>query len=103
MKTTREIKLKSGVIVPAGIECKLSWLENQYFTTQVECTNGVKFSTLTSKLHDKITGVGKPPGEKTMWKWSNDGVAKTIFGARTEPDGTGPQGEPSWLLALGLI
>jgi len=103
MKTIREIKLKSGITVPAGIECKLSWQNERFTITQIECDNGVKFSASTARLGDKISGITKMPTEKTMYKWMDDGVAKTIFGARTEPDGTGMSGEPSWLLALGLI
>lgn len=43
------------------------------------------------------------PSEKTLMKWSDDGIAKSVTGARVEPDGYGPDGSPSWLLALGLI
>lgn len=43
------------------------------------------------------------PTEKTLWKWSDDGVAKTLMGTRIEPDGATADGCPSWLIALGLI
>lgn len=45
----------------------------------------------------------KPPTFKTLQKWINDGVAKTVTGRKTECDGHGPDGSPSWFLALGMI
>jgi hypothetical protein len=45
----------------------------------------------------------KVPTMKTLEKWSNDSVAKSVTGKRCEPDGHGEDGSPSWLLALGMI
>lgn len=53
--------------------------------------------------HKSVTGINKMPGLKTLEKYSYDGVAKTVTGHRTEPDGYGPDGSPSWLLVAGLI
>ncbi len=50
-----------------------------------------------------ITGVNKCPSLSTLNKWTMDGIAKTVTGQRTEPDGTGSDGSPSWLLAIGVI
>ena len=46
---------------------------------------------------------GKEPSEKTLMNWENEGYCKTVTGYRTEPDGYGPDGSPSWMLALGYI
>ena len=43
------------------------------------------------------------PTVKTLEKWSESGICKSVFGKKVEPDGTDPEGAPSWLLALGLI
>jgi hypothetical protein len=43
------------------------------------------------------------PSMATMEKWSNNGIVKSVFGAWVEPDGHGPDGEPSWLLTMGII
>jgi len=53
--------------------------------------------------HTKVTGINKMPGLKTLEKYSFDSVAKTVTGHRTEPDGYGPDGSPSWLLVFGII
>ena len=45
----------------------------------------------------------RTPGIRTLEKWSNDGIAKSVFGARVEPDGHDANGSPSWLLFMGLI
>jgi len=45
----------------------------------------------------------KPPGMRTLEKWSMDGVAKATDGCRVEPDGTCPHGAVSWLLKMGLV
>lgn len=56
-----------------------------------------------SMAYKNFSGFTKPPGLKTMEKWMDSGVAKTVTGKRTEPDGYGSDGSPSWLLALGYI
>jgi hypothetical protein len=48
----------------------------------------------------KIT---KEPSIKTLYKWSDDGVAKATDGCRVEPDGTCPHGCRSWMLVMGVI
>ena len=43
------------------------------------------------------------PGMQELMAWNEDGICETPTGHRVEPDGTGPDGVPSWLLALRLI
>ena len=38
-----------------------------------------------------------------LMTWNEDGICETPNGHRVEPDGTGPDGVPSWLRALRLI
>ncbi len=46
----------------------------------------------------------KAPSLATLEKWeSQGGFCKTITGQRTEPDGHGMDGSPSWLLVMGVI
>jgi hypothetical protein len=53
--------------------------------------------------HKYFKGFKAPPSERALWKMSDDGIATTPIGNRTEPDGYGPKGDPSWLIVLGLI
>ena len=43
------------------------------------------------------------PSLQDLMAWNEDGICETPTGHRVEPDGTGPDGVPSWLLALRLI
>lgn len=98
MKTitiAKDIRMKDGSTILAGTSATFV-RNNAGDRNAVWNVNGVE-RTLSYR------GLFKAPGIRTLEKWSNDGIAKTPFGARTEPDGHGPNNEPSWLLVLGMI
>lgn len=43
------------------------------------------------------------PSWHTLESAVTDGVCESVTGDNVEPDGHGPDGAPSWLLALGMI
>lgn len=43
------------------------------------------------------------PRMQELEEWVSDSVVETPTGYSVEPDGTGPDGVPSWLRCLGLI
>lgn len=43
------------------------------------------------------------PSQATLERWDADGICETPTGERVEPDGTGRDGVPSWLVVLGMI
>ena len=43
------------------------------------------------------------PSMQELMAWNDDGICETPTVHRVEPDGTGPDGVPSWLRALRLI
>ena len=47
--------------------------------------------------------VDELPSMQELMAWNDDGLCETPTGHRVEPDGTGPDGVPSWLRALRLI
>ncbi len=47
--------------------------------------------------------VDELPSLQDLMAWNEDGICETPTGHRVEPDGTGPDGVPSWLRALRLI
>jgi hypothetical protein len=51
----------------------------------------------------RFRSVMKAPGMATMERLVRGWCSQELFGARVEPDGHGPDGEPSWMLALGMI
>ncbi len=109
IKTTkREIKLKTETI-PAGTEIRLSFVTNE--NTHSTVLFGVPLNN-PSRLYrlgfrNAKINFGSPftkiPGLRTMERWSDDGIARSVTGKRCEPDGYGDDNSPSWLLVLGLI
>jgi hypothetical protein len=47
--------------------------------------------------------VDELPSMQDLMAWNEDGICETPTGHRVEPDGTGPDGVPSWLRALRLV
>jgi hypothetical protein len=45
----------------------------------------------------------KPPSQKVMERWENEGFCKATDGCKVEPDGICEHGYQSWLLELGLV
>ena len=58
---------------------------------------------LLSSLHRWQLEVEELPSLQELMAWNEDGICETPTGHRVEPDGTGPDGVPSWLRALRLI
>ncbi len=102
MKTTNqtEIRLKDGTTFPVGTPCVITFALGSTVVTVAAPMRDFKVRCAQLPHYFKAF---KKPSLSTMERWSNDGVAKTVTGDRTEPDGYGPDGAPSWLLALGLI
>lgn len=48
-------------------------------------------------------GVEDLPTTDQLEEWVMDSVCESITGDTVEPDGYGPDGAPSWLIALGLV
>lgn len=93
MTTKRAIKMKSGETVLAGAKVSPSETHTLALVHGAERTYRVKYQNLGLKV----------PSENTLMRWSDDGIAKSVNGKKTEPDGIDADGFPSWLLALGLI
>ena len=97
MKTIKTIQnLNNGtIIIPQGSALQ--------FVRHGEADHIGVFSFNGQELKIQYRKVIKNPSFKSLEKWSKDSVCKSVFGNKVEPDGFGPEGEPSWLLAVGLI
>ncbi len=95
IKTIKDLKLKDGTIIP-----KRSTLV--YVGIGQLTTIGV-FLYNDRELRMRFRSVLKNPSLASLERWTADSVCKSVFGATVEPDGYGPAGEPSWLLAMGMI
>lgn len=93
MKTKRQFKMKDGTVVPAGAEIKPNPASH---SKGLVLWNGKSYRVGWEKL-------AKVPSMATLQRWSDDGIAKSVNGKKTEPDGIDGEGFPSWFQALGII
>lgn len=97
----RDVKIRAtGEVVPAGTQVKIKFIKHG--THSVDAM----LIILPDGREIKSSSWGAfftEPSIKTLEKWSADCVAKSVTGKRTEPDGYGIDGSPSWLIALGYI
>lgn len=100
--STKEIKLKDGKSFPVGSICDITFNgSTQAVKINVVAAN-VTFSAFARSLPSYFSKI-KVPSLKTMEKWSDDGIAKSVLGHKVEPDGFDHEGSPSWLIVMGLI
>lgn len=105
-KVKRAIQANNGKIIPAGSPVKVEWSDERHrLAVSGIGLNGEPTTVYLSpgKASDYLTGFKAQPSDKALERASFDGVCPTLTGARVEPDGYGPDGMPSWLVALGLI
>jgi hypothetical protein len=101
-KFKRDVKLKSGTVIPKGAEAQVKYNQSVVADVTVEgVEKPVKISV--AALTRLLDGYPKMPTVARLEKMSNDGIAATPMGERVEPDGYGPSGAPSWLLVAGVI
>lgn len=97
-KITKEVTL----IIPSGSCVHVDFSDKQpghIYTT----FDGNTVKSQAARAHKWLKGFSKEPTLHRLEKWIDDGVCLTPLGHRTEPDGYGPNGEPSWLLIERLI
>lgn len=99
VQVKKEFRNKGGDVFPVGatVTC-------EFRDTSVRVTLGDAAVVMPYQVASKFLTKFKPaPSMKALEKMMNDGVATTPLGSRTEPDGYGVHGEPSWLIAMRLI
>jgi len=104
LRLLRDLHTKAGVDFKAGEEVSIREYSNAYpYVVKLEGEGGKRVSLLVESASRSLAGFPAAPSLRTMEKWSDDGVAKSIDGARVEPDGFSPSGAPSWMLVVGVI
>jgi len=104
-KTTlsAELKLKDGTLYPKGSRAEVFFSERDPTISEVEI-EGRKVRLRTTSLHKYLRGFPKPPSTRALQKMDSNASGSTVTGVRNvEMDGHGPDGSPSWMLAMGLI
>lgn len=105
MKKTllKTVTSKSGKIIQAGAIVTLAFdvqSKSGGLCTSIFSMTAQDGTRVLSRDFSKV-GI-KVPSLAKLEKYSDDGIASTPFGGRTEPDGWA-EGAPSWLLVMGLI
>lgn len=95
---TRDIKLKDGRLYAEGMVMTLSFTNEIVWVTP---NSGTMFRIPARRISEYFNI--KKPSMATLERWNEAGTCKTITGHVVEPDGHGPDGSPSWLLALGMV
>ena len=104
-KTTlsADLKLKDGTVYAKGSRAEVFFSERNPSMSEVEI-EGRKIKLRTVSLHKYLRGFPKPPSMRALQKMESAASGPTVTGVRNvEMDGYGPDGSPSWMLAMGLI
>ena len=90
--------------IPVGTKLTIYWSKNNPSRVYFEYAGHLR-CTRVSLMHKTFCGkFSKMPSATTLQKWEWDGgFCKTVLGEKTEPDGHGPSGAPSWMLVAGII
>lgn len=91
---------KSGTVIKEGSVAFVTFLGDGLVARVQSEEATVK--VYSCNLHKALTGFEPMPDDDQLERWSFDGMCETVTGHTVEPDGRGPDGSPSWLLALGL-
>lgn len=90
--------------VPAGTQVMVYWSEKNPSRVYFDFGGHLR-ATRVSNMKDTFYGkFKKMPTIRTLQNWEmRGGYCETVTGHRTEPDGYGPDGSPSWMLVAGVI
>lgn len=98
-----DLRIKDGTVFHKGETAEVSFSKMSPSVATIligDRTVHIK----TMNLFRYLRGFQKPPGMRSLEMMSENARATTVTGKRNvEPDGYGPDGSPSWLLALGFI
>lgn len=102
---TKDVTKKDGTTFAKGEKVTVAFDVKESSSGDI-CASYFSCTTADGRrfISGRFETVGiKTPSLRTLEKYSDDGIAKSVFGARVEPDGWDANGAPSWLRALGMI
>lgn len=97
-----DLKLKDGSIFTKGTKVSCRFPEDST-TIFLIIIDGREIKLKYTSAAAYLNKFKPAPSIRSLEKMSNDGIATTPLGARTEQDGHGIYGEPSWFLVLGFM
>lgn len=94
---------ETACTIPKGTKLDIYFSEVNSSRIYFDYAGSLRAATLIN-AHKNFTGFSKSPSINTLEKWENEGgYCRTPTGHKTEPDGYGPDGSPSWMLVMGII
>lgn len=101
---TRNLTTKTGIIFAAGEKVKVAFdVKGKSGNTLAGAYSGTAADGRRFASANFATIGLKMPSLATLERYSDNGIAKSVFGARVECDGWDADGAPSWMLVAGLI
>ena len=91
----KPLNLKDGTSFPVGTVLT--------FVRHSDSESSGIFNHCGRDMKLRYKSVVKAPSIATLERWEGEGYCKSVFGDRTETDGHGTLGDPSWCLAYGLV
>lgn len=103
MKKTLKITIKSkkGNIIEEGTKVTVTFPKK--FNGQYMSIENDDIRILSKTINMKNYFGTKLPSNRQIEKWSFNSFCKSVNGAKVEHDGWDSNGNPSWMLALGII
>lgn len=99
VKVKREFKNKRGDVFPEGSTVNCEFTDSRIRVSVGEISVNIPYSVASKYL----TKFKPAPSMKALERMVYDGIATTPLGNRTEVDGEGVYGEPSWPRVLGIV
>jgi len=107
VETKRELTWKYHevpCVIPPGTKVTLYWSTNTPSRVYLEYAGHLRCCRVANMKNNFFGKFKKMPSLTTLQKWEwQGGYCETVTGFRTEPDGYGPDGSPSWMLVMGVI
>jgi hypothetical protein len=100
MKAKIEIKMKNGVVIPAGAECSVKPSESPM--RAILGYQGQEYRVRSLQLWKYFAGF-KKPALKYLDPEYDFAIVPSLMGENVEPDGFDSHGWPSVMMAAGLI
>jgi hypothetical protein len=94
---------ETACTIPAGTEVQVHFSEVNHGKIYFEYNGSLRVASVIN-AHKYFTGFRKCPSINSIQKMEWDrGGCMTCTGKFVEPDGTGSDGSPSWMLVIGII